>query len=252
MISTGKNKLLLIGVIIALVIALFGHRALAFVPGDSTERPLFTISPRLHSSGYFPFTGALLNNNPVADVNIFYERKRFGFFVFQSVDLGDRHSYANYLQPGVFASMKVKPNLRIRAFFGYIFSQTQSFNDPESDYYAAVMVNWQVSRRFRVENTLLFYDFSISKKLADRVLLEYSTGKLRVSAYLWQRTVIDEEFGCTSGALAFTFPIIKLSTTASVELTTTYMGYLSQNKPDFAQQQGAFVTLAVPLNLGKK
>jgi hypothetical protein len=252
MISIGRKKQLLIGIIVAVVIALVSKNALAFGPGDSTARPVFTINPRLHSSGYFPFTGALLNNNPVADVNIFYERKAFGFFVFQSVDLADRHSYANYLQPGVFASWKIQPNLRIRAFFGYIFSQTQGFHDPESDFYSALGVNWVLSPHFRVENTLLFYDFSANKKLADRVLLEYSAGKFRASLYVWQRTVVDQESSSTSAAFAITFPIIKLSKTANIELTTSYMGYLSENKPDFAQQRGAFVTLAVPLNLGQK
>lgn len=64
--------------------------------------------------------------------------------------------------------------------------------------------------------------------------------------YVWQRTVLDDPFNSTSAALAVTFPIIRLSKKVSVEFTSSYMGYLSKTKPDFALQKGAFFTLAVP------
>jgi hypothetical protein len=213
---------------------------------DSTSRSTVNITPRLHSAGYFPFTGALLNHHPVADVNISYENKMFGAFLFQSVDMVDAHSYANYMQPGVFASLKVHRNLRVRTFFGYVFSQTQGFRDSDSDYYTGAQVNWGLSKNFRAENTLLYYDFSHSKKVANRLLLEWSSGKFRVSLYVWQRTVLDEPFNSTSAALALAFPIIKLSKKVSLEFTSSYMGYLCRTKPDFALQKGVFFTLALP------
>jgi len=223
--------------------------ALTVEGSDSTARASWQINPRLHSAGYFPFTGAMLNHNAVADVNIFFEKKTIGFFIFQSVDLQDRKSYASYLQPGVFATLHLTPNVRLRGFFGYIFSQTNGFSDSESDYYAAVQANWIIVPGLRVENTLLFYDYSISKKLANRLLVEWSGKRFRLSGYVWQRTVLDENLGSTSGAIALTFPIIKISPKTQLELTSTYMGYLTESKPDFALRDGFFFTLAVPISL---
>ncbi len=218
-------------------------------PVDSHSRAKLTINPRFHSAGYFPFTGALLNHNPVLDVNVFYENEAFGFFLFQSLDLADRHSYANYFQPGVFASFRVQPSLSIRAIFGYLFSQTQGFRDSDSDYYALAMANWGISKHLRLENTLQLYDYSHNKKLAYRLVLERSSRKFRASLFLWQRVVLGENFSSTSAALSFTFPILPLGEKGSLELTSSYMGYLSAVKPDFALANGFLFTLSVPITV---
>ena len=245
MTSTGKKALfILIGIVVLVVIILVDVKAQG--NRDST-RSNWAIIPRMHSAGYFPFTGALLNHNPVADVNVFFERKSWGFFVFQSVDLKDGQSYANYLQPGLFATKMLRPNMRLRAFVGYVFGQTTGFCDDDSDYYVAGQLNWTMPGNFRVENTLLFYDLTIGKKLANRFLVEWSPGKFRAGLYVWQRTELEKQFNSTSAALTVTFPIIKVTQKFSIEFSSSYMGYLSESKPSYALQRGAFFTLAVPL-----
>lgn len=59
--------------------------------------------------------------------------------------------------------------------------------------------------------------------------------------------VLDEPVGSTSAAVSITFPIIELGEKANLELTSSYMGYLSAVKPDFALRNGFFVTVAVPI-----
>ena len=210
------------------------------------------IYPRLHSAGYFPFTGALLNHSPVADVNIFYERKALGFFIFQSFDIKDRHSYANYFQPGVFATLKLHPTLRVRGFFGYIFSQTRSFRDPgDSDYYAAASVYWDPAKHLSIQNTLLFYDYNINRKLANRLLISCSYEKFKADFFLWNRLVMAEKRQAVSASIALTFPIIKVGEKqkTSIQLTSAYMWYLTSYKPAFALDQGFIFTLGVPVNV---
>src|SRR5688572_25594693 len=116
MISISRRTILIgAGLLTVLVILLLFNRGAIAHPKDSVKST-FVITPRLHSAGYFPYTGALLNTNPVFDLNVFFASKRLGFFLFQSVDLADRHSYVNYLQPGVFATFMLRPNLRLRTF----------------------------------------------------------------------------------------------------------------------------------------
>lgn len=216
---------------------------------DSTRKATLIIYPRVHSAGFFPFTGALLNKNPVADLNVFYEKKALGFFVFQSLDLKDRHSYANYLQPGVFATVKLHPTFKVRGFFGYIFSQAQGFRDSDSDYYAAASFYWDPSKRISVQNTVLFYDYNINRKIANRILVSYAAAKFKAEVFLWNRFVFAEKRQAVSASVALTFPIIKIGEKASVHLTSAYMWYLTDYKPSFARTDGFIFTIGVPLNV---
>jgi hypothetical protein len=248
MISIGKRTLLILaGLLTALVILLL-HGSATANPKDSTKST-FVITPRLHSAGYFPYTGALLNQNPVLDVNVFFERKNLGFFVFQSFDLVDRRSYVNYLQPGVFATFRFHPGMRLRAFAGYIFAQTEHFRDPDSDFFLAANFNWDITKRFRIENTLLYYDFTIREKMANRLLLSWASRFLRADFYLWNRWVLEESQQAISASLALSGPSLKLGKKASVQLTAAYMRYLTEYKPVYALRDGLIFTLTVPVNV---
>jgi hypothetical protein len=207
------------------------------------------ILPRFHTAGYFPFTGALLNRNPVADVNIFYERKALGFFLFQSLDLKDRHSYANYFQPGVFATLKLHRAFKVRGFFGYIFSQTRGFRDADSDYYAATTLYWDPTEHISIQNTVLFYDYNIQRKLANRLLVSWQYPKFKVDLFVWNRLEFAEKRQAISASLAVTFPVIKLSDKTSIHITSAYMRYLTSYKPGFALDDGLIFTVAVPVNI---
>ena len=170
---------------------------------DTTTRLLFLITPRLNTAGYFPFTGAMLNHNLNFDINIFYEHKGYGFFVFKSVDLQDSHSYINYLQPGIFWKFQVGPKLQLGVFFGYLFSQTNGFHDKESDIYSALVGYWTITDRLKLENTMLFFDLTQTEKMADRLLISYTLSGFKFDFYVWHRWVFDESSHATS--LSFWF-----------------------------------------------
>ena len=248
MISIGKINLLIKTGLAIVTVGTVTPVALNANPPDSTKASLL-INSRLHSAGYFPYTGALLNHNPVADVNVFFEKKMFGFYVFQSLDLADRHSYANYLQPGVFATFRFHPSFRLRTFFGYIFSQTRGFRDPDSDFYAAATLTKDLSKHFRIENTALFYDYNIQKKLANRLSVSWSSQKFRADFYLWHRTVLDENKQAISASLALTFPILKLNKNTALQFTGAYLRYITAYRPSFALRDGFLFTIAVPVNV---
>lgn len=217
---------------------------------DSTKTTTTTLQvlPRLHSAGYFPFTGALLNHSPVFDVNVFYEKKSLGFFLFQSIDLKDRHSYANYLQPGLFATWRMHPKFKVRGFFGYIFSQAQGFRDGDSDYYAATTLYWDPAPHLSVQHTALFFDYNIKRKLANRLLISVYYPKFRVDLFVWHRSVLEDKLNAVSASLAATYSI-KLGKKISLQLTAAYMRYLTAYKPAFALDDGFIFTLGVPIDI---
>lgn len=216
---------------------------------DSTFRRTLVLTPRINSAGHFPFSGALLNKNTNIDLNIFYEHKRYGFFIFQSVDLEDRRSFVNYLQPGVFRKFNIAKSMQVRLFAGYVFSQTNGFRDKDSDYFTAAVVYWTIDPNLKFESTSLFFDVSQSIKLANRYLLSYTLRDFKFDFYLFHRVVFDKNVHALSVSPALSTPKVKVAGKLYVQTTFSWMGYLTQTKPDFALRDGFIFSIAFPLIL---
>lgn len=215
---------------------------------DSTKKSTIVITPRLNSTGHFPFTGSLLNRHFNADINIFYERKALGFFLFKSQDLQEK-SYVNYLQPGLFVTTNLIQSLRARVFVGYLFSQAESFRDSDSDYYTALSFYWNVAPRIRVENTSLFYDLEQQVKLANRLVASWESKYIKMDLYLWHRVVIEENNHATSAMLSLTLREIKINNSTSLLFSSSYQRYLTANRPGFALKDGFLFSLSMPIAL---
>jgi len=225
---------------------LISHQGIA-QKSDSVKTTTFIITPRLNSTGYFPFTGAYINKNINADINIFFENKLFGFFLFKSQDLEDSHSIVNYLQPGIFKKVQFNPNFKLRFFAGYLLSQTSGFRDKDSDYYTAVVAYWTINGRLKVENTALFFDLSISAKLANRFVLTYEQSGFKVDLLVWERVVFETKGLSTSASLSVNFPPIRINDRVSIQNTISWQSYLTRSKPDFAMRDGMLFQVSVPI-----
>lgn len=219
---------------------------------DSLPRPELVITPRFNSTGHFPYSGALINRHINVDLNVFYEYRDCGFFIFKSQDLKDPHSIVNYLQPGIFRKLEFSRQVQIRLFLGYVFSQTNAFRDKEdSDYFTAAVAYWTLNDRLRLENTALFLDLTHAAKLANRLLIKWTLPKgFRVDIYLWERVVFVESTHATSSSLALNFPQIRLSPSVSIQSTFSYQRYLTKTRPGYALRDGFLLSVAVPLEMG--
>lgn len=198
--------------------------------------------------GYFPFSGAYINKNFNVDVNVFYEDRIFGFFLFKSVDLEDKHSIVNYFQPGIFKKIQFNPNFKIRLFAGYVFSQTQGFRDKgDSDYYTAAVAYWTINDKWKLENTALFMDLTTNPKLANRFVLNYETNSFRFDMYVWERVVFRTGELSTSASLSANFPPIEIGKRVAIQNTISFQSYLTQSKPEFAMRRGVLWQVSVPI-----
>ena len=236
------------------LVAIFMFVAFCFKPAmaqqhksDSIPEVTFVITPRLNSTGHFPFTGSYINKNLNADINIFFERKTLGFFLFKSQDLEDRHSIVNYLQPGIFKKVELSSSFKLRFFVGYLLSQTQGFRDADSDYYAAVVAYWSLSEKIRLEHTALFFDLSQNEKLANRFVVSYLEHGFKFDAFVWHRLILGDGSSSTSASLSVNFPPIKFSDRVSIQSTISYQGYLTRAKPEYAMRSGALFSVSVPI-----
>ncbi|MBI3220310.1 MAG: hypothetical protein HYZ44_12430 [Bacteroidetes bacterium] len=218
--------------------------------GQEASKPKATlvITPRFNSAGFFPFSGAIINDHINFDLNVFYEHKGYGFFLFKSFDLVDTHSIVNYLQPGIFKKININSTFYLRGFVGYVFSQTTEFRDKDSDYFTSIAGYWAISEKLKLENTALFFDLSQSAKLANRLLVTYQLENFRFDVYVWQRIVFETNQFATSASLAVNFPKIKLTDGWHIQNTISYQGYLTETKPDWAMRQGLLVSIALPIS----
>jgi hypothetical protein len=218
----------------------------------STRPYTLVILPRINAAGYFPFTGALLNHNANFDFTVGFEKNNYGFFLFQSFDLQDNKSYINYFQPAAFKKFPVGNNLKIGVYFGYLFSQTNSFSDKgESDYFGALSQHWDISKKLRLENTMLFGDLTIQPKLINRLLLIYKVKKISLDFFLHERAVFETKDLSTSAAIAIDLPKFKIADKLSAQATVTYQRYLTKARPGYALRDGFLFSLAFPIDLSK-
>ncbi|HMJ70303.1 MAG TPA: hypothetical protein VK508_15470 [Cyclobacteriaceae bacterium] len=246
----GLTRQLWVAVLTICGVAMFTHTAIA-QKSDSVSTRTLIITPRLNSGGYFPFTGAYINKNVNVDVNVFYEDRIFGFFLFKSQDLKDPHSIINYLQPGIFKKIQFSPNFKLRFFAGYLFSQTSGFRDKDSDYYTACVAYWTVNDRFKLENTALFFDLSVSAKLANRFVLSYEQSGFKIDLFVWERVVFSTGELSTSASLSVNFPPIRLNDRISIQNTISCQSYLTKTKPDFAMRDGVLFQVSFPIMAGR-
>lgn len=231
----------------SLVFVVFAESAIAQSKRDTVPDVTFVITPRINSTGHFPFTGSYINKNFNADVNIFYERKTLGFFLFKSQDLEDRHSIVNYLQPGIFKKVEITPTLKLRFFVGYLLTQTAGFHDPDSDYYAAVVAYWSLGDKIQLEHTALFYDLSGDDKVANRFVFSYLERGFKFDLFVWNRLVFGDGSSSTSASLSVNFPKIRLSEKVSIQSTVSYQGYLTDEKPAYAMRNGVLFSVSFPI-----
>lgn len=232
-------------------LASFSTPAISQQQSAEDPKPNFSVTPRFNSAGHFPFSGALLNRNLNFDFNIFFEHKKNGFFLFKSIDLEDKHSFINYLQPGIFRKFQLHSKVKLGTFVGYVFNQTSGFRDKDSDYFTAAVVYWTINDRLKLENTSLFFDLSQSVKLANRLLLNYKVNKFQFDLYVWHRIAFDQNAHATSASLAINFPRIRLTDKIAIQNTVSYQGYITHAKPDFALRKGLLVSVGFPITLSE-
>lgn len=234
------------------LLLVIGMHSKAQIRTDSARPYTLIILPRVNSAGYFPFTGAVLNHNVNFDFTVDLEKANRGFILFQSFDLQNKNSPINYFQPCVFEKFPVGASLSIGVYFGYLFSQMYGFSDKgESDYFGALTQNWTISKKLRLENTMLFGNLTTQMNLVNRMELLYTLDKFSVDFYLHERVVFETKDLSTSGAIAVNLPRVKLADKLFALATLTYNNYLSKNRPSYALENGFFFSLAFPIDLSK-
>lgn len=241
------NRILFLG-------CFFSTPAYAQIPDstDNSKNYSLLITPRVHSTGHFPYTGAYVNHNTVVDLNVYYERNGIGTFAFKSQGLGDNHSVINYGQLGICTPLSINDKLKVTPYVGYLFSQAKGFRDKNSDFWSGIVIRYKVGTYLVLENTALFLNLTepeLDAAFNNRSHAEITVGKFKFDLLLWYRNNFINHVQNVSGALAINFPPVKISDQISIRNVLAMQSYLTKEKPSFAMHRELLYSLVIPMNL---
>lgn len=208
------------------------------------------LDSRLNSTGHFPYTGSLVNKNLNFDINLYRDRNGYGFFVFKSFDLEDRKSIVNYLQPGIFKRFLVSKRVSLTPFVGYVFSQTKSFSDKDSDGWVAAVISWKASPVIKIENTFLILNVAKNENtqsVNNRLHTSFLTKHFTVESFLWLRKEEGMRPWFVSCAAGIKLARVKITKYAFIYTSFLYQFYLTETYPSYAMRQGSIFSIAAPL-----
>jgi hypothetical protein len=221
-----------------------------------TEKQSYSleITPKLHSAGYFQYSGALFNYHPNIELNVTVNCKQFGAFITKYYDLIDSHSPVNYTTVGIYRTVQINPQVKVTPYAGYFFAQKHSLMDKGSDLWAGLVTRLTISENIWVENTTLVGNLlhhSASMSVANRLNATLMIRTFRLDTYAWYAHSMHTALHGISTGLALTSPEWALSHTVSLKAQVTFLQQITQERPAGAYERGVLVSLIVPIECNK-
>lgn len=199
---------------VLLTLVLSGHASLGLqADTDSTKTEQqtkkaysTTLNLRIHSMGFFSFTGRLISDNPATDVYFNYTRSNgFGFQVFKAVDLLDAHSDNNFALGLVFKHFVINKKLTITPYFGGVLDQHHSVADHGSDFVGQLATTLKLTPHFSIDHIALFPSLVLMHEDADwinRVRVMYTSKHLDVTLWGWNNNKVMDETGYSTAGMS--------------------------------------------------
>lgn len=225
------------------------------IPADSAESakkvktsPVIATA-RLHSMGYFSFTGRLISNNPASDLFINFRHRSWGINIFKAVDLYDHRSPNNFTLALAYRTFQVTPKLTIAPFAGVVLEQTKRFADHGSDFSAVVTTTLKLSPTLTVDHTALFSNLVLERSMSDwvnRLRLIYSRSHLDATLLVWHNNGVFDQSHYASTAITTTYARVKINERLllSSGITGLYMVNASR-AVDYVRKKGIVLTIGV-------
>lgn len=208
------------------------------------------ITPKLHSAGYFQYSGVLFNYHPNIELNVTVNYKQFGAFVTKYHDFIDSHSSVNYTTAGLYGSVQLSQQVKVTPYAGYFFAQKHSFMDKASDMWAGLVIRLTIRENIWIENTTLVSNLlhhMATTSLANRLNATLMIGKFRLDSYAWYAHSMHTALHGASTGFAVTSPKWALSQAVSIKAQVTLLQQLTQERPAGAYERGVLVSLIVPI-----
>jgi hypothetical protein len=206
------------------------------------------LTTRVHSLGVFSYGGMIANENPSFDVNITYERKQWGSFLFKAVDLYDVHSHYNFTLALAYCRIRPSQNISITPYAGFIAEQRKSIVDHDSDGMIILVTAFKLDEKFTLEHCGRFSNTFFKTEWFDwlnRLRLLYSKEHIDVVISAWHNNKLFDHSTHTSFGFTAGYGRIKIS--EKILLSTGITGIMmteNSDEKDLAAMNGLALTIA--------
>ena len=172
------------------------------------------LNVRLHSAGLFAYSGRIVCDNPVADVNFTYERKSWGYTFFKAEDLKDGRTDINFALTGFYTNIHVSKKITITPYVAFRMEQLHKIADKGSDAIFIVTTAYHFHHDWIVDNSSLLSNIMLEKKDMDwinRFRLLYSHKHIDAGLMIWNNNRVLDHDDYVSGGMNVAYSRIKLS-----------------------------------------
>ena len=205
------------------------------------------LTTRLHSLGYFSFTGRLNSSNPAADANFTIENKQWGATVIKVSDLLDHRTDNNFAIILLYRNFRIGKRWTITPNAAGILEQQSGVADKGSDLSFLLITSYKISPTLTIDHTSIFTNLVFDRAEKDwinRVRLLYSKKHWDVTLLAWQNNKVLDPTEYYSGGVTVYYSRVPVSphVLLSAGLTGVKMPH-SSHPDEFPPRNGILLTL---------
>lgn len=205
---------------VAIVLSMFWPDASHAWQNDSTQhdstasgpkqRFIRRVSTRVHSIGFFNFSGRICSNTPAIDVNVVGERNGYGVSLFGAKDLSDNYSGNNFTFGVLYKRWAVSNRITLTPSVG---AALDGLTNPPGDRVFLVSA-FKASPRLTIDETALFANLlqrGEVKEWVNRIRFIYSqTNHVQFILSTWHNNAVLDKSEYVSGSFQAAYNRIAL------------------------------------------
>ena len=219
---------------------------------DKKKNSNLSMTGRLHSMGFFGFSGCLASTSPGADMNINYTHKNSGVIFIKSFDLEDFHGDYNFAVTFLYHRFHLTKKLVVTPYAGFVFDQSYKVCGDGSDVMALVITSWKFHPKLSIEHLARFSNVAVVRSHFDwlnRARLVYSSHRVDASIGAWLNNDVFDDDNYTSVGISAAYARVPVA--KHVTLTTGFTAIVmaqASAETHFVKKNGLLLTIAATVD----
>jgi len=202
--------------------------------------------------GYFGYSGRVVSDNQSFDGNLFYDRPKWGAFMYKAIDLYDHTTPNNFAMAMIYGKIKIGNRVSITPNAGFVIEQLESIADSDSGFGAIITSQVKASSHLSLEHTAIFSNLALShagKDWINRFRIIFDSGHYNITWAGWHNNNFwDNSYYCSTGITA---SYNKIPVSSKLKLNTSITGFKMIETSDEEanpKKDGLLLTIALLIN----
>ncbi|HEY0655147.1 MAG TPA: hypothetical protein VGD65_18560 [Chryseosolibacter sp.] len=209
---------------------------------------ILRFTTRLHSTGFFNFSGRICSPTPAADINFLWEKKGYGVSVFSVRDLYDKHSDNNFTFGIAYKRFTCSRRFTITPSFGVVMD---GFGDTFGDRIFIISA-FKASPKLTIDETTLVANAlnpMEEKEWVNRIRIMYAqTSQLQFILSNWHNNAVFDEQGYFSTSLQALYSRIKIADRVHAQTSVSFF-VMAKNSEEVPKQEKSGLMFAFAISI---